>query len=100
MNKEQFEDSLDHPIEQSYWDTEQIIKPVSEWHEEDGPALFFRLDAGEPPEVTSPITDGYDSDYFTHWTPLPDMFGMNNAYRMACIKSGIPTTVKRIGDYN
>lgn len=74
------------------WNTEQVFKPVSEWDEEEGDALFFKLDAGEPPVVTSPISSDWDNDYFTHWMPLPDEF--KYGYRMACIKSGIVTKVK------
>lgn len=71
------------------WDTEKVFQSVEEWYEEDGIALFFNLDAGEPPAVTSPISSDWDNDYFTHWMQLPDEF--RYGYRMACIKSGIKT---------
>lgn len=71
-----------------------IFFPVEDWHEEDGDALFFKLDAGEPPQVTSPITVGFDSDYFTHWMRLPDEFHSVKAYQAACKKSGIETSMR------
>lgn len=88
MTFEQFCDA----IERRAWDTEKVFRPVEEWHEEYVIALFFKLDAGEPPEVTSPLSSDWDGNYFTHWMPLPEEFG--RGYRMACIKSGIPTTYR------
>lgn len=85
---ENFEQFCDE-IEKLAWNTEQVFKPVEEWHEEDGLALFFKLDTGEAPFVTSPISSDWDADYFTHWMPLPNEF--TTGYRMACIKSGIRT---------
>lgn len=82
--------------EKLLWGTEKVFRPLSEWNEEDGQVLFFRLDVGEAPEVTSPITSGFDFNYFTHWMPLPKVFGHVNNYRAACIKSEIETTVKPI----
>lgn len=85
---ENFEQFCDE-IEKLVWDTDHVFKPVSDWHEEDGLALFFKLDAGEPPVVTSPMSSDWDDDYFTHWMQLPEEFTTD--YRMACIKSGIKT---------
>ena len=76
-------------VEKMARDTEQVFKTVADWYEEDGCALFFKLDAGEPPFVTSPICSDWDDNYFTHWMPLPNEF--RTGYRMACIKSGIET---------
>jgi hypothetical protein len=76
-------------IERQAWGTNQVFKSVDQWHEEDGIALFFKLDAGEPPFVTSPLCSDWDSEYFTHWMPLPYEF--KQGYRMACIESGINT---------
>lgn len=74
-------------VEKNAWNTKQVFKPVDDWFEEDGLALFFKLDAGEPPFVTSPISSDWDSEYFTHWMPLPYEF--QQGYRLACILSGI-----------
>ena len=84
-------DELMDAAEQQAWGTEQIFKSVEEWDEDDGLALFFKLDAGEPPEVTSPISSDWDGSYFTHWMPLPKELGKVSEYRLACIKSGIET---------
>lgn len=82
-------DQLWDEMEARAWDTEKVFQPVEDWHEEDGTALFFKLDSGEPPEVTSPLHSDWDGSYFTHWMPLPQEF--TTGYRMACIKSGIKT---------
>lgn len=88
---ENFEQFCDE-IERIEWDTEKVFMPVEEWDEDDGDALFFKLDAGEPPIVTSPLHSNWDNDYFTHWMRLPDEF--KRGYRMACIKSGIKTNYR------
>jgi len=89
MGKIENFDQFCQEAERLVWNTEQVFKPVAEWHEEDGLALFFKLDAGEPPSVTSPTSSDWDGGYFTHWMALPAAF--TTAYRMACIKSGIHT---------
>lgn len=69
----------------------KVFKPVSEWHEEDGDCLFFKLDAGEPPQVTSPICSTWDEDYFTHYMDMPKEFKLTKDYVIACESSGIET---------
>ncbi|MGB2264137.1 MAG: hypothetical protein ACPH3C_03045 [Glaciecola sp.] len=85
-------EELFNEVEKLAWDTEKVFHSVDEWHDDDGIALFFKLDAGERPFVTSPLCSDWDGDYFTHWMPLPDEF--RYGYRMACIKSGIKTEYK------
>ncbi|WP_182038756.1 hypothetical protein [Vibrio alginolyticus] len=91
-------DSLNES-EQQVWGLEPVFKPVSEWTEEDGQALFFRLDVGEPPAVTSPISSDWDGNYYTHWMKLPEVFCHINEYRAACIRSGVETSQKAIQGY-
>ena len=93
MAIESFEEAME-VAEKSVWDTEKVFRPVSEWDEDIGPALFFKIDAGEPPEVTSPLYHSFDYLYFTHWMRLPKEFGEDGDYRLACIKSGIETSIK------
>jgi hypothetical protein len=71
----------------------QEAKPLSEWHEDIGPVLWWRFPVQEPPYVGTPLDAGravevtiHDAvrDYkytehiggwpghHTHWTPLPD----------------------------
>jgi len=49
-------------------------RPMSEWNEEDGPALWWRFPVVEPPYVGSPLDDdwweGNHPSAFTHWTPI------------------------------
>ena len=52
---ESFDQFMDE-YESQVWGTEKVFRPVSDWHEEDGCALFFKIDAGEPPFATSPIS--------------------------------------------
>ena len=87
MEKIQTFDQFCEEIERLAWDSEHVFKPVSEWHEDDGDALFFKLHAGEPPVVTSPNSMNWDGKYFTHWMSMPAEF--TTGYRMACIMSGI-----------
>jgi hypothetical protein len=91
MGKIETFDQFFDEVEKQIWDTEQIFRPVEDWHEDDGDALFFKLDAGESPKVTSPITSNWDDNYFTHWMPLPKELSKTADYRLACIKSGIET---------
>lgn len=51
-----------------------LVKPVSDWHDDEGDALFFNIHVGEPPEVTSPLSDDFRDDYYTHYCPLPPVF--------------------------
>jgi hypothetical protein len=56
------------------------LRPRDEWHEDDGPVLWWRLPIQEPPWTGMPIdeewTTGSESgayfgpDYYTHWTPI------------------------------
>ncbi|MFS1426097.1 hypothetical protein LMH73_002670, partial [Vibrio splendidus] len=77
--------------QQLKWDSEKTFRPVSDWHEDHGNCLFFRLDAGEPPSVTSPISSDWDSDYFTHFMKLPKELTHTSDYVQTCINSGIIT---------
>jgi hypothetical protein len=71
------------------WNTKKIFKPIEEWHEDFGCALFFKVDGGEPPMVTSPISSNWVENYFTHWMAMPTAFTTD--YRFTCILSGIDT---------
>jgi len=66
---------------------------VKEWDEPDGPCLFFRLDVGEPPEVTSPMYTDFDSSYFTHFMRLPKELTSTGEYLNACHESRIESAL-------
>jgi len=72
----------------------KIFYPVSEWHEDDGDCLFFKLDVGEPPVVTSPLSSDWDQEYFTHWMHLPDELKLTAKYIDTCLQSGINTQMR------
>lgn len=53
-------------------------RPLDEWHEDDGPVLWWRLPVDEPPWAGTPLDsdwqiggDGPGGAWYTHWTPLP-----------------------------
>ncbi len=51
----------------------QRARPLSEWHEDDGPVLWWKFPVDEAPYVGTPIEAGRNGwpGYHTHWTPLP-----------------------------
>lgn len=44
--------------------------PLSDWREEDGPVLWFRLPVDEPVWIGTPLDEDWPG-YHTHWTPHP-----------------------------
>lgn len=50
-------------------------RPRSEWHEDHGPALWWRFPIQEPPYVGTPLDDAWQEHelegFYTHWTPIP-----------------------------
>lgn len=49
----------------------RTLRPESEWCEEYGPVIWWRVPISEPPFVGTPLDDEWIDDYYTHWTPLP-----------------------------
>lgn len=43
--------------------------PLSAWHEDDGPALWWRFPVDEPPYVGTPLDTDWPG-YHTHWTRI------------------------------
>ena len=66
-----------------------VLRPLSDWHEDDGDVLWYRVPISEPPFVSSPLSSDWrietsdgrcvkvDDDeeghgpWATHWHPLP-----------------------------
>ena len=46
-----------------------VARPLSEWHEDMGPVLWWKFPIMEPPYCGRP-DDCEWSKYFTHWTPI------------------------------
>lgn len=48
-------------------------RPLSEWHEDHGPCLWWHFPIMEPPYVGTPNDFGWDDTpgWLTHWTPIP-----------------------------
>jgi hypothetical protein len=44
-------------------------RPMSEWHEDKGPKLWWKFPVVEPPYSGSPGDDDFP-DYVTHWTDI------------------------------
>lgn len=52
----------------------EVAKPLSEWHEDFGPVVWWRFCLDERPDEASWIGTPLDGDwpgYHTHWTPHP-----------------------------
>lgn len=49
-------------------------RPLDEWHEDNGPALWWTLPVSEPPYAGTPLDDDFP-EHVTHWTPLEIPFG-------------------------
>jgi hypothetical protein len=47
------------------------LRPASEWRDDDGDVLWWRMPIQEAPYVGSPLECGWFEDFYTHWTPLP-----------------------------
>ena len=90
LTDNEYEDLLSGK-QQTNWDLDKVFFPISEWHEDLGSCLFFKLDAGEPPVVTSPLSCSWDSSYFTHFMELPIELRLTKEYVKTCISSGIKT---------
>jgi hypothetical protein len=51
----------------------ETLRPASEWHEDYGQALWWRVPFIEEPRAGFPSDEEWDASYYTHWTPLPDV---------------------------
>jgi len=49
--------------------TATVARPISEWHEDRGSALWWRFPVEEPPYSGSPLDSDWPG-YHTHWTPI------------------------------
>jgi hypothetical protein len=47
-----------------------MARPLSEYHEDMGPVLWWRFPVNEAPYVGDPSWDNWEPDFYTHWTPL------------------------------
>ncbi len=50
-------------------DRTRAARPLAEWHEDNGPVLWWRFPIDEPPWCGTPNSDDWPH-YHTHWTPL------------------------------
>ncbi len=46
-----------------------VARPISEWHEDSGSALWWRFPIEEPPYSGTPLDSDWPG-YHTHWTPI------------------------------
>jgi hypothetical protein len=47
-------------------------RPLDDWHEDYGSALWWKFPIVEAPYSGSPLDDGWPG-YHTHWTPFPEV---------------------------
>jgi hypothetical protein len=49
----------------------EVAIPSEQYHEDDGPVLWWRFPVEEPPYSGFPCGPGWRLNYYTHFTPLP-----------------------------
>lgn len=47
------------------------LKPADQWHEDDGPVLWWRVPIEEPPYCGTPLDALFPPGYYTHFSRLP-----------------------------
>lgn len=57
-------------------EAQMVARHISDWHEDDGPVLWWKLPVCEPPWAGTPLDDDWPG-YQTHWTTIvcPDCCG-------------------------
>lgn len=55
--------------------------PADQYHEDMGPCIWYKVPVCEPPLITSPLSDDWIEDYYTHFLllipmPIPDENGV------------------------
>lgn len=48
----------------------EMPRPLADWHEDDGPVVWWRMPVEEPAWIGTPLDDDWPG-YHTHWTPHP-----------------------------
>lgn len=46
------------------------VRPLDDWHEDDGPVVWWKLPVDEPAWIGTPLDSDWPG-YHTHWTPHP-----------------------------
>lgn len=59
-------------MQQAFIDA-RVTRPLSEWHDDDGAALWWRFPIVEPPYVGTPGDSDWPG-YHTHWTAVVEPF--------------------------
>jgi hypothetical protein len=49
---------------------ETLALPLADWHEDDGPVLWWTWPVSEPPYCGTPWDSDWLDDHYTHWTRL------------------------------
>jgi hypothetical protein len=47
-------------------------RPLDEWHEDDGPVVWWKFPVDEPAWIGTPLDSDWPG-YHTHWTPHPEV---------------------------
>lgn len=63
------EDCIEHHPDRLLLEKARTLKPLEEWHEDDGPVLWWTLPIVEPPYAGTPLDSGWPGCH-THWTPI------------------------------
>ena len=62
-------DTIEHHPDIKAGQAAKVARPLAEWHEDMGPALWWQFPVNEPPFCGQP-TDSDWPRYHAHWTPL------------------------------
>lgn len=67
---DELEDAIKEKVDEALAEYQDPL-PEDEWHEDDGPVLWWKFPLSEPPYVGSPIDNDWPG-YHTHWTRIPE----------------------------
>jgi hypothetical protein len=62
-------DTIEHHADTKAGQAAKQPRPLCEWHQDAGPALWWAFPVNEPPWCGQPSDDDWPQ-YHTHWTPL------------------------------
>ncbi len=62
-------DTIEHHPDAEAGLAARVARPLAEWHEDNGPVLWWRFPVDESPWCGTPNDDEWPH-YHTHWTPL------------------------------
>lgn len=65
------------------WNKLHTLRPLDDWHEDDGPVLWHNLPISEPPYCGTPLDCDFNDELYTHWSPMPNANVMQDRFDTA-----------------